>query len=343
MTSAWKTEANRRNSEKSTGPKTDAGKESSRANAVTHGLSGSVVLGAGESQTITERLKSWRPLYSIDSPVKEWAFEQLVVNATRIDTCQDQIRRLGEYEALRARNLWDVDRKAEAAELGERLSRRPEVVADQLRQSKHGCQWMLERWSYLGAVLDAGKEWSEAQLQYALDLCGVHRNARNEELCVDPKHVVSQEVSALQSLACDSHEKADEYERNATIAGAPIVMSKKMKLFTRYLRSYEARHRAMLRMLKQKTPNPIESVRPSAPMPFSTMPEPEEEPPFIPQNDEDMKIWETEYNKDMAALALPTPVKLSDSVKSPAEAPEPRPMNRRQRKAAARRAAQQAK
>ena len=345
MTSTWKTEANRRNSEKSTGPKTEAGKERSRANAVTHGLSGDgVVLGAGEALTIAERLETWRPDFPIDSPIKEWAFEQLFVNATRIDTCQDHIRKVCEYEALRATHVWDVDRAAEAAELGSGLSRRPEVVAKKLRQSKHGCQWMLERWSDLGGVLDAGKEWSEAQLQYALDLCGVDRNARDEKLCVDPKQVVLQEFSSLQSLACDRHEKIDEFERNAAIAGLPIVMSKKVCTLRRYQLGYEARYRAALRMLKQKTREPFEA---SAPLAFSATPEPEpepviepeEEPPFIPQNDEDMTVWAAKFGKDMDALARPTPVKLSDSVK-PVENAEPRPMNRKQRKAMARRAAQ---
>ncbi len=347
MTSAWKTEANRRNSEKSTGPKTDAGKERSRANAVTHGLSGEVVLGAGEALTIAERLESWRSLYLIDSPIKEWAFEQFVVNATRIETCQANILKIGEYEALRARHVWDIDRAAEAAELGAGLSRRPEVVAKKLRQSKHGCQWMLERWSILGGVLDAGKEWSDGQLQLALDLCGVDRNARDEKLCVDPKQIVLQEFSSLQSLACDRLEKIDEFEKNAVILGVPIVLNKKVGTLRRYQLVYESRFPAALRILNQKTREPNESVEPSAPMTFSATPEllvepepdPEEDPPFIPQNDEDMKVWEANFAKDLAALALPTPVKLSDSVK-PVENAEPRPMNRKQRKAAARRAAQ---
>ena len=48
MTSYKQIEANRRNALKSTGPKTDAGKQVSRRNAVRHGLTAETVLSALE-------------------------------------------------------------------------------------------------------------------------------------------------------------------------------------------------------------------------------------------------------------------------------------------------------
>ena len=48
MTSYRQLEANRRNALKSTGPKTEAGKHSSRCNAVRHGLTAETVIGALE-------------------------------------------------------------------------------------------------------------------------------------------------------------------------------------------------------------------------------------------------------------------------------------------------------
>jgi hypothetical protein len=48
MTSAKQFEANRRNSLKSTGPKTEAGKQASRCNAVRHGLTAETVIGVLE-------------------------------------------------------------------------------------------------------------------------------------------------------------------------------------------------------------------------------------------------------------------------------------------------------
>jgi anti-sigma-K factor RskA len=48
MTSYRPIEANRRNALKSTGPNTDAGKQTSRCNAVRHGLTAETVIGALE-------------------------------------------------------------------------------------------------------------------------------------------------------------------------------------------------------------------------------------------------------------------------------------------------------
>jgi hypothetical protein len=48
MTSYRQIEANRRNALKSTGPQTEAGKQSSRRNAVRHGLTAATVIGALE-------------------------------------------------------------------------------------------------------------------------------------------------------------------------------------------------------------------------------------------------------------------------------------------------------
>src|SRR5690348_2250772 len=48
MTSLKQFEANRRNSLKSTGPKTEAGKQASRCNAIRHGLMAETVIGALE-------------------------------------------------------------------------------------------------------------------------------------------------------------------------------------------------------------------------------------------------------------------------------------------------------
>jgi len=48
MTSYRQFEANRRNAQRSTGPKTEDGKRQSRANAVRHGLTAETVIGSLE-------------------------------------------------------------------------------------------------------------------------------------------------------------------------------------------------------------------------------------------------------------------------------------------------------
>src|SRR5215813_5071191 len=48
MTTSQQIEANRRNAQRSTGPRTESGKQSSRCNAVRHGLTAETVIGALE-------------------------------------------------------------------------------------------------------------------------------------------------------------------------------------------------------------------------------------------------------------------------------------------------------
>ena len=57
MTSYRQIEANRRNALKSTGPRTEAGKEVSRRNALRHGLTAETVISAMEMPKIT---RHWR-------------------------------------------------------------------------------------------------------------------------------------------------------------------------------------------------------------------------------------------------------------------------------------------
>ncbi len=60
MISQRKIEANRRNAQKSTGPKTQEGKERVRLNALTHGLTAStIVLPHEDAEAYQERLDAW--------------------------------------------------------------------------------------------------------------------------------------------------------------------------------------------------------------------------------------------------------------------------------------------
>ncbi len=198
-----KLRANRLNSEKSTGPKTDAGKVRSRANSVRHGLSGEgVVVTSEDAAAIARRTELWKVEYQLDSPTKEWEFEQLVVNSVRVDQCQVRERAMRDDLVCRALLLWEVDQEAAAAALGDRLAQRPDSVSKQLHQSKYGCLWMLDQWTDLGGVLDAGKAWSDEQFQLALDLVGVPRHQREEVTLDDPAALVAE-------IECEDLRRAD--------------------------------------------------------------------------------------------------------------------------------------
>jgi hypothetical protein len=76
MTSVKQFEANRRNSLKSTGPKTEAGKQTSRCNAVRHGLTAETVIGALED---AEDYKAFEAAITADYDAQSTVERELVL------------------------------------------------------------------------------------------------------------------------------------------------------------------------------------------------------------------------------------------------------------------------
>jgi hypothetical protein len=76
MTSVKQLEANRRNSLKSTGPKTEAGKQASRRNAVRHGLTAETVIGALED---AEDYKAFEAAITADYDAQSAVERELVL------------------------------------------------------------------------------------------------------------------------------------------------------------------------------------------------------------------------------------------------------------------------
>jgi hypothetical protein len=76
MTSVKQFEANRRNSFKSTGPKTEAGKQASRCNAVRHGLTAETVIGAMED---AEDYKAFEAAITADYDAQSAVERELVL------------------------------------------------------------------------------------------------------------------------------------------------------------------------------------------------------------------------------------------------------------------------
>ncbi|WP_435017573.1 hypothetical protein TA3x_005188 [Tundrisphaera sp. TA3] len=79
-------EANRRNSLRSTGPKTEEGKASSRANALKHGMTGAGVVLLAEDTARVERLaESFRAELKPDGDVGDVLVRRMAVHAVRMD------------------------------------------------------------------------------------------------------------------------------------------------------------------------------------------------------------------------------------------------------------------
>src|SRR6516164_11504592 len=110
MTSIKQIEANRRNSLKSTGPKTEAGKQAARCNAVRHGLTAETVIGALED---ADDYKGFETAITADYDAQSAVERELVLRlasllwrlrrATTMETGLFEIQtgRLGDYRQNR--------------------------------------------------------------------------------------------------------------------------------------------------------------------------------------------------------------------------------------------------
>jgi hypothetical protein len=81
MTSYRQIEANRRNALKSTGPRTDAGKQASRCNAVRHGLTAETVVGALED---AEDYKAFEAAITADYDAQSAVERELVLRLANL-------------------------------------------------------------------------------------------------------------------------------------------------------------------------------------------------------------------------------------------------------------------
>ncbi len=169
--------ANRLNSLKSKGPKTPSGKAISRQNALKHGFRAEV-LAVEDPEAVRVLAASIVPTPLDDSaslvdPLVDWAAGQVASISLRIERCQASELALRERIVARAEVTWDEDRQLAATLLGGTIARRPEEVSARLRESYHGCGWLISRWAMLGhaANLQQGV-WTPDQARLAFDLLG---------------------------------------------------------------------------------------------------------------------------------------------------------------------------
>ncbi len=201
-------EINRRNAQKSTGPRTIEGKNRSRLNALKHGMTADLpVLPEEDSKKFQERIDAWtddlspRSLlesFFVERAAQEsWKLERIErVNAARL-TINIQQARAGETDAMKKE---EQDIEALGAALFEdsrgplqlyptlrsRLHLTPQtpcsgfahgfdtpvLLVKQLESTAAGCGWMLARWAELLARLEPGRSWQSPDKFKAIRLLG---------------------------------------------------------------------------------------------------------------------------------------------------------------------------
>ncbi len=133
-------EANRSNALRSTGPAPEA-RDRTRRNALKTGLAGrGVVLPHDVEHAVAERTEQWIEALRPANPFQIWAVARAALESVRLEHCQQREIALRGLLALGAEHSWDEVRGLEAAELAEKLPRKPALVSRQLRQTAQGCE-----------------------------------------------------------------------------------------------------------------------------------------------------------------------------------------------------------
>ena len=193
-------EANRRNAQKSTGPKTAEGKARSRFNAVKHGMRAATPVLPGEDQAaFDDRLERWTKNLAPRDEVEQFLVKRAVELSWQLERADRAIALsrkpaeeriaaiMDEVLALGRRLFWDprgpVALYPQMIESDGMLRRRswngqiddpddPARLVNRLESTAAGCGWMLDRWAELREVLEAGLIWQAPDRFKAIRLLG---------------------------------------------------------------------------------------------------------------------------------------------------------------------------
>lgn len=209
MSSEQRIEANRKNAQKSTGPRTPEGKAASSRNALTHGLTAKAhALLSGESvEVYQEHLDKWLECYG-DDPAQAALAERACVSAWKLRRLDRQECALVSEQIRHASDNFDVEQIRRAQTLGEKLfhdplnrcqdmfdetpehlrllnewrGTEPAVIKAELESFAAGADWMLARWNELSLILETEGFWHYDARYHVTKLLG----RRPEDVMRDP-------------------------------------------------------------------------------------------------------------------------------------------------------------
>jgi len=242
MATTAQIEANRRNAQKSTGPKTEEGKARSRENALKHGMT-------GEGKVLPERVEQTKRGYEeclarqIRPRTTQQVFliSQAAIAMSRMQhlpTVEDIMRKRA---SVRAESNWEQDRCDEASKIGDGLLKRPTKAFRELQRTPQGVDWMLGQWQILLAALADAGVWSDEQKQRAGALLGIPlelqpfefriRNLKTVEAC---RTLAEEELERLLMYRLQVLTELDAHERILAIQGVLFDISPQAWRLRRY-------------------------------------------------------------------------------------------------------------
>lgn len=185
-------EANRRNAQLSTGPKTEAGKAISRGNALKDGLTGAgVVLPPPIRADFDLEYERWCAHSPPSSVEEEGLLKHLALAQARIIPLHDEQNRLEEANREYELSCGKYDRNANVQRWYLRLAESPGLAVAEITRSSIGCRWLADRWDALASGLaDNECQLTDDDLKRIFNLLGIPEDERH----------ISEDVRKFNSL-----------------------------------------------------------------------------------------------------------------------------------------------
>jgi|GEM_PF-561330 len=194
MATAAQIEANRRNAQRSTWPKTQRGKIRARRNAVTHGMTARIIMPVLPQEDPKELEDKTQQAITAIKP-RDLLELDLVCRAVRLSGELDRAERvatahLAHRVRMAARSGPETVSACELKkvhELGSKLFYKagigpgyssataddyPAVIVRRLEESAEGCRWLLARWAELLNVIDCKAAWGDPEIIRFVGLMG---------------------------------------------------------------------------------------------------------------------------------------------------------------------------
>ncbi|MBV8315904.1 MAG: hypothetical protein JOZ53_13265 [Planctomycetaceae bacterium] len=216
-------EINRKNSQRSTGPRTAAGKAKSKLNGLKHGLRAATLVLPGEDpEALEQRFDAWTDELDPRTDLERYFVRSAVEASWRLDRVRRAEAAAGARRVMEAGA--EADRRdALEVEHGLRfLGLWPEKSLRTLRGSARGCRALLDRWRDLVAALENAGAWLDSEWRWAFALAGLELHRWHEDAAV--RRLVTLDL-ATQVAGCTpdearsfvvEHLKPDEADMNVT-------------------------------------------------------------------------------------------------------------------------------
>jgi hypothetical protein len=204
MTTPDRAEINRRNAQRSTGPRTAEGKSRSRFNALKHGLTAKTAVLPGEdAAAYQDRVESFVTALEPGNDLEQYLAEQAAQLSWQLDRAdraeaarqaaairnapvEEAFRQEDEVLALGRRLFWDPQgplalyphfeyRPGQPRVSSSGLTGDPDDPARlvlRLESTAAGCRWLLDRWAGLRDLLERGLSWQSPDKLKAIRLLG---------------------------------------------------------------------------------------------------------------------------------------------------------------------------